>query len=784
MLVAVLLCVQVVAPARAQSPFDPARVASRYERDRDYDMRHLGLHIRIDWDTRSFSGVVTNTVRTLRDGLTDLRFDAGKNLEITSCRVDDRDAKFTHVGEVLTVAAGRALKRGTQVDVTIAYRSRPDVKAPRSFMGDSSFHWVIPNETDPARRPGFWTQGEAETNHDWVPTYDYPNNFTTSDVWADCPPGWFVVGNGALVGSEKDPETGRTTYHWRMTEPHATYLLSLAGGEVDVVRDSWRGVPLYYVVPRGEGVYASATYGDTKDMLSFFSDTLGVKYPWPKYAQTAVFDFGGGMENVSATTLGEGSLVEKRDGIWPAASLNSHELAHQWFGDLVTCKDWSQVWLNEGFATFFEQLYIEHSRGEDAYDRERASALGAYLGEAARYKRPIVTRHYGSPDSVFDSHAYPKSALVLHMLRRMLGDADFFRALGAYLKKNAHHPVQTCDLAEAISETTGRNVEAFFDQWLYKPGHPLIAFGWTYDEKAGKVVVHLMQMQDTRDGVPIYDLNVPIGLIAGGRCERKSVHLTTADASFDIPAAARPDAVLLDPDHDLLMERAPRTWEAGEREAVMKYAPFGFDRQDAAAALLEDASSEDAVIAIVRQALKDPSVPLTVAIVQAASVRRLAALRADYRALLHSPDERLRAVGVTALSKLPKDAEDLAAVRALVTDKEQFSVLRAALDALATLDADGSLDVFRRVLAMPGRHETPRLAAIEAIARSMKPEATALLIEAASEKYPRAVRLAATDRLVGRAWSDPTAKAAVEKLKTDPDPQVRASAGGQTQGSE
>jgi aminopeptidase N len=368
------------------------------------------------------------------------------------------------------------------------------------------------------------------------------------------------------------------------------------------------------------------------------------------------------------------------------------------------------------------------------------------------------------------------------MLRRKLGDADFFRSLGAYLRRNAHRPVQTCDLARAISDTTGRNVEAFFDQWLYKPGHPLVGFDWTYDAGAGKVVVHLLQMQDTRDGTPVYDLEVPIGLIMDGKCERRVVHFATASASFDLPVARKPDAALLDPDHDLLMERIPRTWAPGERQAVLRYAPFGYDRQDAAAALLSDAETADEAAEIVRQALKDPSVPLTVAIVQAAGSRRLVGLRAEYRALLGSKDERLRAAGAAALGKLPRDPQDIAALRALVTDREQFSVLRAALDSLATLDVDGNLDVFKRTLAMPGRRETPRLAGIEAIARSTRPEATALLIEAASPKMPRVVREAAVERLAARVWSDAAAKAAVEKLKSDEDPRVRARAAGDDPG--
>ncbi len=765
-------------PVSAQNPFDPATVPPRYERDRDFDVLHIGLRIRIDWDARAFSGTIAHTLTPLRDGLAEVRLDAGENLDIRACEVDGKPAAFTHPDSVLNIVPRQPLKRGKRHTVCIAYASKNGVPAGHPFMGDSSFHWVEPNDADPARRPGFWTQGEAETNRAWAPMYDYPNDFATSDVWVDCPPGWFVVGNGTLAGTETDADTGRPTYHWRMDRPHASYLLSLAGGEVDVAMDTWRGVKLYYVAPKGEGPLLPSTYGNTKDMLAFFSQRFGVRYPWPKYAQTATFDFGGGMENVTATTMGEDTLVDKRDGYWPASSINSHELAHQWFGDLVTCKDWSHVWLNEGFATYCEQLYMGHLLGDDEFDRERAGALSGYVYEARRYKRPIVCRTYSNPDALFDSHAYPKSGLVLHMLRRMLGDVGFFRSVRTYLTRNAHRPVGTGDLAKAVADTTGRNVEAFLDQWVYKPGHPVVAFDWTYDEAAHSVVAHIKQTQDTSAGTPVYDLDLPIGVIVGGKLERHTVIVRGPDVTGNLTVGAKPDAVLLDPDHDLLLERAERTWAPGERLAVSNAAPFGLDREEAYLALLEQADDEGEAAGIVRRALKDPSISLRCSLIGAAGRRRIAGLRGDFRSLLSSKDDRLRANAAQALGELPADPDTIAALRALVTEQEQFWVSRNAVTALAALDAEHNLDVFKRVLAMPSRREGPRLNVVAAIARCAKPEATALLIGAASPGMPRPVRLAALAHLLNRVQTDAAAHEAVERLKKDEDAAVAEKASG------
>jgi aminopeptidase N len=730
----------------------------------------------MSWEWKTVSGTVTHTLLPLRDGLKEITFDAGAMVSVTACAVNEAPVKFTHEKDRLTLFLPEPLLRDRAASVTITYFLSAPAKEPQSSIGFYlGWHWVKPDRFDPARRPGFWTMAEPEGARDWIPIYDYPNDMATSEVYVEAPQDWYVIGNGSLVDIQPTPANKTRTFHWKMTEPHASYLLSLAGGEMDVVEDTWQNVPLIYAVPRGEGWLIPTSFGDTKDMLTFFSERLGVKYPWPKYAQTCVFDFGGGQEHVSATTLVEEGLSEARDGVWPMADLNSHELAHQWFGDFVTCKDWSQIWLNESFATLFEQLYAEHARGKDAYDVERDDALQAYLSESRRYKRPIVTRFYPSPDAMFDSHTYPKGGLVLHMLRHELGDADFFQGLGYYLRKNAHRPVETNDLVAALKEATGRNLEPFFEQWVYKPGHPVLDYAWRWDAAGKQITLDIEQLQDTKDGTPIYTISLPIGVVANGQVTLQTVALDQTRQQFTLPCAQKPDAVLLDPGHDILMERRPKRWHPGEQEATLRFAPCALDRAAAATALLKSLQRDSDLRAVMDTVRRDPAAWTVAQAVQAAGTRRRAALREMYRALLSHKDIAVRAAADEALGNLPKDPADTATLQALINDKEPFAVVTAALNALSNLDADANLDTFRRALAMDSRHEVIRTAALDAIARSKRPEAPALILENTAVSHPRPVRQHAVTLLGENYRQDHRVTPTLVTLLKDDDPKVRQS---------
>jgi aminopeptidase N len=551
----------------------------------------------------------------------------------------------------------------TKTVVTLRYTGT-DQNAASFGGGEGGLHWIRPDANDPDH-VGLWTQGESDGNRNWAPTWDYPNDFTTTETTVTVPQAWSVIGNGKQISNTTNDQAGTRTVHWKMDQPHATYLLSLAAGPLDIKEDKWEDVPLLYVVPKGKASLIPASFSDTGDMLTYFSKVTGVKYPWVKYAQNAMYEFGGGMENISATTLGAGSLTDARSGYRQMASLNSHELAHQWFGDYVTCNNWGDVWLNESFATFFQFLYFEHSRGKNAYDAEVDDATQAYLAESRRYKRPIVTNLYANPDVMFDSHTYPKGGTVLHTLRRKIGDKAFFQGVNLYLTRNANKPVETADLITAMSEAAGNDLKPFFDQWVYKPGHPVLNYSWTYETSAKQVVLTVRQQQDTSDGTPLYTIeNAQAGIIAGGKLVRVPAGLTgQAEQVFRFPSPTRPEAVLFDPDHDFLREMPNLAWAAAELPAIVESAPNGIDRTRAMQRLLDPKSgplSDTTRQRIVTAVKNDNSEFVALGDITPLANLERADLQPLFREMLSRPgyydggSKDRRADAIRALRKLPR----------------------------------------------------------------------------------------------------------------------------------
>jgi len=704
--------------AQRPSPFSPPQASLHYALDRTCDLTHVAIDIDVDYPNKVYTGHVVNTLVPLRDGITQVRLMAGPIVEISKLTVDGQSAKYTRDGRNLLISTS-PLKKGKPLSIAIDYVGK-DAKG-RAFGSGGGWHWINPREGAPATRVGFWTQGESEFNSDWAPTWDYPNDLTTSEESCTVPADWTVIGNGVLKSNTLSVDGKRRTFKWDMKLPHATYLLTLAGGPVSVKKDKWEGIDLWYVVPKGQEQYIDSTFGDTKDMLSFYSKILGVKYPWPKYAQSAMYDFGGGMENVSATTLGDGELTEPRAGFWNAASINSHELGHQWFGDLVTCKDWSDTWLNESFATIMQFLYFEHSRGKTAYDQEIEDAISEYLVEARRYKRPLSTKMYSNGDAMFDSHTYPKGGVILHTLRRYLGDDNFFAGLNLYLRTWKHTPVESAQLRRAMTEATGINCEPFWAQWIEKPGHPVLDYTWTYEN--GKVLLTVKQNQDTSDGTPIYDIDAKVGLIAGvGNVVRAPIHLSKKEETFAIAAATKPNAVVLDPDHDFLREIPAYHWSDAELPAILQYAPNGGDRSEAMrkmlASLLTDPGQRRAELNLIAAAVKaDAGQFPAIRSVRAFGDLADPEYKPLFLALLKHPSFARRAEAVQALGKLPADPEISKRLQELVNDKAPISVVVASIQVLGRWDKAGNKDLFQKALAIPSRNDRIKRAAQAALDR-------------------------------------------------------------------
>jgi len=764
------------------NPFEPPAAILHYARNRDYHVEHLQLVFVVHPDTHSAEGTVTHTLAPLRSGLSTIVLDAGANLQIKDCTLDGASVTFEHNGDKLILHAPSPLQRGKYVKVSVHY-IMPGGTVGGGANGVGGFKWIDPTPSDPNRAPEFWTQGETDTNRNWVPCYDYPNDKCTSETIVTVPDTWTVIGNGQEGPVTEDRAHHTKTFHWIMNQPHSTYLLSLVGGELDVYRTHWENVPLLYVTPKGQGELAPYSFSDTPDMLSFYSQLLDFKYPWPKYAEDAVYDFPGGMENVSATTLGNIALTDPRAGLARTDSLTAHELAHQWFGDTVTCKDWGNIWLNEGFATFMQMLYTRHRFGEEEWQADKEGALQSYLREAHRYLRPLSTKLYSNPDVLFDSTTYSKGALVLEMLRDQLGQDNLFRGLHHYLEVYKFRPVDSHDLMEAITDETGINVEPFFDQWVYKPGHPVLQMSWRYDPQSATVQITVKQLQDTSHGVPIFHMPITFGLIypnraSSDRLQRVTENCDQAEQEFSIPETSAPAAVLLDPDHELIKQMETPKWSEAEARAILLCAPDYVDRLEAARQIVAQpggltAEREQLFI----QALKsEPAWRVASFLLQQLGNLKDPALRSLFLQQTESKQPERVAAALEALAQLPADAATLTLIhRDAISDTAPYPVVEGALNALAKLAPSQNLDVFRHQIEAKTPRDQLAYMSVNALAEAHVDAAGPLLLEAASPAHFYFTRLAAIRALGHLDRGDSTVSKGLANLLSDSNPQIQRS---------
>src|SRR6185295_2184876 len=494
--------------------FAPPDVPARYPPERAFDLEHLKLDLRFDWDHRAIEGTATNVLHPLRAGLETVTFHAS-GLDVRRVRLAGAAADLTFrldpSAETLAIDLDRAYAPADRLEIAIDYAAHPK----------RGLYFVGPDRGYPGKPKQIWSQGETDFNRGWFPSWDEPDDRATTELLATVPAAWTAIGNGKLLETLDRPD-GWRTFHWRMDVPHSTYLTSVVAGELVRVADSWRGIPVEYDVPPGEEARARRSFGKTPDVLEFFSRATGRPYPYAKYAQATAVDFRwGGMENISATTQTIGTLHDEKDeNDFPSTGLVAHEAAHQWFGDLITCRDWSEVWLNEGFASYFDALYQEHDRGADQLAIEIDDARDSYFREDGKeYRRPIVTRRFAGPDSMFDATTYDKGALVLHMLRGIAGDEAFFSGIRRYVERFAERTVTTADFEGSFEEATGLSLGAVFDGWVRGAGHPELDVRWEWLDAEKTARLHVEQTQEQTEETHLFAFPLEIAWAGAGGLE-------------------------------------------------------------------------------------------------------------------------------------------------------------------------------------------------------------------------------------------------------------------------
>ncbi len=522
----------------------------QYGPDKLVNVEHIDLHLTPDFEREGLDGICTMSVRALDEPVALLTLDA---VDLAVSRVERHapDSKsrgaLGHAvrGEKLDIAFDPAIAPGERATFSIAYR----VERPRHGL-----FFVKPTPAHPEKVTHVWTQSQDEYARYWFPCLDYPYEKQSTSATIVVPEGMFALANGALV--EHKSENGRTVYRYRQDIPHSTYLVTMAAGpfsEVALAGAGRNGVPVFYYVLPGREADGERAFGKTSRMIDCFEERLGAAYPYARYSQIAVSDFiFGGMENTSATTQTDRTLHDETAHLdFSSDPLVSHELAHQWFGDLLTCRDWSHAWLNEGFATFMEAVWLEADLGRDEYLYDIFQCVEAYLAEDAhRYRRPIVCNTYRDPIEIFDRHLYQKGGAVLHMLRGELGDARFWRAIGRYVEANAQRSVETIDLVRAIEDATGRNLRSFFDQWVFRGGHPELEVSATWDPKRKVATATIDQKQRVDSGNPAYAFDVEIAFAPGASAEKERrvrARVERAHETISVPLDFEPKLFRFDP---------------------------------------------------------------------------------------------------------------------------------------------------------------------------------------------------------------------------------------------
>jgi aminopeptidase N len=544
--ISVLLCVLLANHGLAdQNIYDQRR--ERSLRTQKVDVQHYRIALTLKEDTQSFVGKTVISFSSLLDDLDSLTLDA-VSFDVENVTDDQgKNLDFTHNDGALTVSLDRVLQKNEAASLIIDYAAAnigTEKNVGLDFRPETDTNPQLVNSLN-------WPNGARY----WFPSFDHPRDWASHETIITTDSANRVVANGSLVSDTVDPVSGLRTVHWHQTRPQPTYLYSFAAGPYSVLEDKHGDLPLHYWVYPGDEDVGREAFKRTAEIIAYYEDMYGTQFPWVKYDQIIVPAIGGGAESTSATLLGGRVIQLERDGDKGASDwLLAHEIAHQWWGDLIGYRDWTHAWMAESFATHGEYLFIL----DDSAD-EGALYLKAYKDDyikEAREKfiRPVVTNKWDKPNDMFDRHGYEKGGVVLNMFRDLVGTDTFDEILNRFLTVHAYSNVTTDDFFATVGEVTGEDYSWFFDQWLLSPGHPVLDVSYQWDPQSKKLSLTIKQTQDTNAGVPIFRLPIIVGITTGMGKTVESVWLTKQSQEFEFDVSEQPLMVRFDEGDILLKE--------------------------------------------------------------------------------------------------------------------------------------------------------------------------------------------------------------------------------------
>ncbi|WP_312768217.1 M1 family metallopeptidase [Epilithonimonas sp.] len=644
--------------AFAQTETSGRNVPYRATHTKTTELKHTKLKVSFDYQKEQMNGEEWLTASPFFYATNELVLDA-KGMVIHEVALDKNGSKsplkFDYKNDELKITLDKTYQKNQDYTVYIKYTARPnEVKqeGSKAISDAKGLYFINAQGKDPDKPTQIWTQGETESSSAWFPTIDKSNQKTTQEIYMTVPDKYVTLSNGILKDSQKESGNMRTD-HWIMDKRHSTYLFFMGVGEYAVVKDKWRNIPVDYYIEKEYEPYAKQIYGNTPEMIEFFSKRLGYDYPWAKYAQISGRDYvSGAMENTTATLHGSdilqkpGQLIDENK--WEDTI--AHELFHHWFGDLVTAESWSNLTVNESFANYSEYLWNEYKYGKDQADYHQMEDVNHYIHNPADFKKDLVRFDYASREDVFDLVTYQKGGGILHMLRNYLGDDAFFAGMNDYLKTYEYQNAEAHQLRLSFEKVSGKDLNWFFNQWYFGSGHPKLSYTSTYEPVKKQVTVVINQSQDQP-----FEFPLAIDVYDNGKPSRKQVWVDAkAKNTFTFDSSKTPDLININADGILVADVTDT--KTPEQSFLQFTGSKEYKSKSIALSnIKEDAGKNPAAIKLFAAALKDPFFRIREKALEQIDLtipEQAKALTAEVEKLAsNDPKTLVQAAAITALAK-------------------------------------------------------------------------------------------------------------------------------------
>ncbi|WP_390453041.1 M1 family metallopeptidase, partial [Chryseobacterium sp. Alg-005] len=622
------------------------------------ELKHTKLKVNFDYQKEQMNGEEWLTASPYFYPSNELVLDA-KSMLIHEVALDNNGKKsplkYEYKDDILKISLDKTYQRNQDYTVYIKYTSRPnEVKQQGSAaINDAKgLYFINAQGKDPDKPTQIWTQGETESSSAWFPTIDKPNQKTTQEIYMTVPDKYVTLSNGILKDSQKE-SNGLRTDHWVMDKRHSTYLFFMGVGEYAIVKDKWKNIPVDYYIEKEYEPYAKQIYGNTPEMIEFFSKKLGYDYPWAKYAQISGRDYvSGAMENTTATLHGSdilqkpGQLID--ENTWEDTI--AHELFHHWFGDLVTAESWSNLTVNESFANYSEYLWNEYKYGKDQADYHQMTDVNMYIHNPGDFKKNLVRFNYDSREDVFDLVTYQKGGGILHMLRNYLGDDAFFAGMTDYLKTHEYQNAEAHQLRLSFEKVSGKDLNWFFNQWYYGSGNPKLNYSYTYEPVKKQVSVTINQSQEQA-----FEFPLAIDVYDNGKPKRYNVWVKAeAKNTFNFDASKNPDLININAD-GILLSDITDTKTPEQYLMQFTHSKEFKSRYNALNGIKDQAGKNPAATKLLAAALKDPYFRVrmkALELMDLTNPEQMKALGADVEKLaVNDPKTLVQASAIAALAK-------------------------------------------------------------------------------------------------------------------------------------